>query len=121
MSNMDIGNEKFGMIGIGLVGTSLAELLIDNNFHVVGYDIDEEKLRNFKNIGGEPAKSSSEVSNACDTIILSLMTTDIVNEVIFGENGILKSSSKPKVIIDTTTGDPFKVDKIAEKLEKNWG
>ena len=36
-------SEPIGIIGIGLMGTTLARRLLDAGFDVVGFDIDAEK------------------------------------------------------------------------------
>ena len=38
---------QIGLIGIGLVGTALAENLISAGYPVVGFDIDPDKCLNF--------------------------------------------------------------------------
>lgn len=107
-----------GLIGIGLVGTALAENLIKAGYHVIGYDIDVEKNASLLKMGGQTAASPAEVGNAADRVLLSLMNTDIVKQVLFGPAGLLRSDSTPHHIIDTTTGDPDETITMSARLKK---
>jgi 3-hydroxyisobutyrate dehydrogenase-like beta-hydroxyacid dehydrogenase len=109
--------ENIGLVGIGLVGSALAENLLKSGFNVVGHDIDEERRKYLSSIGGTVVSSANEVANKSNRIILALMTSEIVEEVIEGNNGILSSKNRPKYIIDTTTGNPDKTIGIGKKLE----
>jgi len=109
-----------GLVGIGLVGTALSKNLIQSGYDVCGFDIDSSRLTNFERIGGISASNPKDVGNRTDIVMLSLMTSDIVKEVIWeGENPILDSDSVPTYIIDTTTGDMEKTIQIAEKCAEN--
>jgi len=108
--------EKIGLIGIGLVGTSLAKNLLSHDFDVVGFDVIKSKRLNLNRLGGKAVFSPYEVSLEVNRVILSLLDSDIVREVVEGPNGLLQSEKMPKYIIDTTTGDPKKTIILAKKL-----
>jgi 3-hydroxyisobutyrate dehydrogenase-like beta-hydroxyacid dehydrogenase len=44
--------ESVGLVGLGLVGSALAERLLNHGFKVVGYDIDPEKNDRLNILGG---------------------------------------------------------------------
>ncbi|MHB0934819.1 MAG: NAD(P)-dependent oxidoreductase [Armatimonadota bacterium] len=108
--------ECIGIIGIGLVGTALAECLLEAGYAVAGYDIDPARRRHLDEIGGEAAGSPAAVAGRARRIVLSLMTTNIVEQVVEGEDGILAAAQQPECIIDTTTGDPDAVTALASRL-----
>ncbi len=110
--------EAVGLIGIGLVGTALAENLQAGGYKVIGHDIDPEKGRNLEKIGGKSASSPRHVADEVERLFLSLMDTAIVRDVLEGSRGILRSSSPPVYIIDTSTGDPDDTVTIAAELAK---
>ncbi|MHA1368933.1 MAG: NAD(P)-dependent oxidoreductase [Promethearchaeota archaeon] len=111
-------NKNIGLIGIGLVGSALAELLIEKGFNVIGYDINEDRLAFLSSIGGVVASSPKDVAAMARRMILSLLTSEVVETVIEGENGVLAAKKKPRFIIDTTTSDPERVVKMAAKLQE---
>ncbi|MFX0101081.1 MAG: NAD(P)-dependent oxidoreductase [Candidatus Hodarchaeota archaeon] len=110
--------ENIGLVGIGLVGSALARNLLENGFNVVGHDIDEERRRFLSGIGGTVVSSAREVADESNRVILALMTSEIVREVIEGENGIFSSKKPPRIIIDTTTGNPEMTETIGARLNE---
>ena len=110
--------EAIGLIGIGLVGTALAENLQADGYPVIGYDIDPKRCRNLEKMGGKSVSSPEQVADEVNRLFLSLMDTNIVRDVLEGRLGILQSSSPPDYIIDTSTGDPDDTVEIAAQLNK---
>jgi 3-hydroxyisobutyrate dehydrogenase-like beta-hydroxyacid dehydrogenase len=121
--------EKIGIIGLGLVGTAIAECLLSNQFDVVGFDIDSARCKHLKELGACPTDEPlgrraialggpAEVAQEVERVILSLPDTETVQRVIEGPGGILKAKTPPRYIIDTTTGDPDATAALAERLRK---
>lgn len=115
-------NKRVGIIGLGLVGSALAKDLLKAGFEVYGFDILEEKIKRLEKIGIKGTSEPEEVASNAPRVILSLMSTAIVREVIFGKGGknrgIIHSTPLPHVIIDTTTGDPVESAGIAQEISK---
>lgn len=116
-----------GLIGLGLVGTALAELLLKRQFDVVGFDIDPQRHADFEKSGGEWADSPAEVASRVERVILSLPDTNVVEQVVEGPKGLLaaipasscrKTGAGAKYIIDTTTGDPERTMSLAARLAR---
>jgi hypothetical protein len=63
--------DKIGLVGLGLVGTAIAERLLAGRFDVVGFDIDSARCQHMKKLGGKAAGSSAEVAQAAKRIVLS--------------------------------------------------
>ena len=113
--------ENIGLVGIGLVGTALAEHLLAAGFGVVGFDIDASRCERLEELGGQAAGGPAEVGNASRRVFLSLMTTDVVEQVVEGPGGLLEAEPAPKYIIDTTTGDPDRTVALAGRLARRGG
>ena len=107
---------RIGLIGLGLVGTAIAESLLTRQFDVVGFDTDPERSRQFLKLGGKSASSSVQVAAGVECVILSLPDTSVVLQVVEGPAGILEAESLPTHIIDTTTGDPEETMSLAQRL-----
>ncbi|UCG60082.1 MAG: NAD(P)-dependent oxidoreductase [Phycisphaerales bacterium] len=108
--------DAIGLVGIGLVGTAIAESLLAAKFGVVGFDIDSDGCKRLDEMGGKALGSAADVAEETDRIVLSLPSTDIVQQVVEGPGGILEADSPPRYIIDTTTGDPEETTELAEIL-----
>jgi 3-hydroxyisobutyrate dehydrogenase-like beta-hydroxyacid dehydrogenase len=107
---------NIGLIGVGLVGSAIAERLISDRFKVIGFDIDPAKCEHLKRLGGVAVNSPAQVAEQSDRVILSLPDTDAVMQVVEGPGGILEARKVPNYIIDTTTGEPDKTTTLAKRL-----
>jgi 3-hydroxyisobutyrate dehydrogenase-like beta-hydroxyacid dehydrogenase len=113
---------NIGLVGLGLVGTAMAERMLAEGFGVIGFDIDSAKCEHLEQLGGKAVGNPAQVAEQIDRIILSLPSTDVVLEVVEGTGGILEAKSKggsrtaPTYIIDTTTGEPDKTATLAQRL-----
>lgn len=106
-----------GLIGIGLVGTAMARNLLAQHFTVVGFDIDPKRQVAFEQMGGIHASSPADVAGRAQRLVMSLLTSAIVQDVVEGKNGILSAKNVPQIIIDTTTGDPEATETMAHKMD----
>jgi 3-hydroxyisobutyrate dehydrogenase-like beta-hydroxyacid dehydrogenase len=107
---------KIGLVGIGLVGTAIAEQLLAAHFHVIGFDTDSAKCEHLEQSGGKTAHSPAEVAQQTDRVVLSLPDNEAVRQVIEGPGGVLQATTLPTYIIDTTTGDPEETIRLAQRL-----
>ena len=108
--------KRIGLVGLGLVGTAIAESLLARQFDVLGFDTDAVRCRNLEKFGGKSASSSAEVADSVERVILSLPDTNVVLQVVEDPGGILEAKSLPTHIIDTTTGDPDETISLAQRL-----
>ena len=115
---------KIGLVGLGLVGTAMAERLLTEQFDVVGFDIDSTKCEHLEQLGGKAPGSPAEVAEQVERVVLSLPDTEVVVQVVEGPGGILEAKSTvgsrtaPTYIIDTTTGEPDETAALAQRLAK---
>jgi len=109
---------NIGLVGLGLVGTAIAERLLAEQFKLVGFDIDSTKCEHLKQLGGKAVDNPAQVADQTERLILSLPNTDVVLKVVEGSEGILESKTLPRYIIDTTTGDPEETAALAQRLAK---
>ncbi len=111
-------NGRIGLVGLGLVGTAIAESLLARRFEVIGFDISSERIDHFSKLGGTPAASPAELAGRVKHVILSLPDTNAVEHVVEGEGGLMEAGRLPAYIIDTTTGDPERTISLASGLEQ---
>ena len=108
-----------GFIGIGLMGSAICTRLLE-----CGYALNVIANRSRKNIdklvksGAVEYKTYAEVSKNSDIIMLCLDTSDTVERVCLGENGVIDGVNENSVIIDFGTSLPSSTKKIAGELKK---
>jgi len=61
MKKTNTSQPTIGIIGLGIMGGIMAQTLIQNQYQVVGFDIDQTACKRLKKLGGKALKSVSEV------------------------------------------------------------
>lgn len=108
--NTESDRKQIGMIGLGLMGTALTERLLEYGFRVAVWNRTREKAVPLLTRGAE--WSDNPLAN-CPRVILSLYTTEVVEEVL----GRLQAGLRAGLIlIDTTTGEPGQTVALGERL-----
>ena len=105
--------EPVGVIGLGLVGSALAERFLGAGLQVFGYDPVADQLRPLEALGGHPTGSAAEVATHCKRLVFSLPTSAVVLAVLEEIDGELEPDN---LIVDTTTGEPERTAAIAARL-----
>jgi len=98
--------KNIGFIGLGLMGSAMTKNLMAEGFAVRGYDINPDRLREFAARGGGPADSTADAARGADVVMTSLMTAEIVTEVLKGPRGALEAMRPGTILIDTSTIHP---------------
>ena len=114
--------EKIGFIGLGLMGYSFVNRLQQAEYHIHVYDKDKNRLKllnNLKNLSFD--KSPCEISCQCDLIFICVDKTENVENVVFGENGIVKNASKKTIIVDLSTTSAEKTMIFSRNLKLKKG
>jgi 3-hydroxyisobutyrate dehydrogenase-like beta-hydroxyacid dehydrogenase len=110
-----VTHPAIGLIGLGLVGSALADRLIGAGQRVIGCDIDDERRGALRERGGEVAGDAQEVFSTCSRVVLSLPSHREVGDVIRAAGATLE---RGRTIIDTTTGDPASSEELARTLNE---
>lgn len=110
--------KKIAVIGLGAMGNSLAALLLKAGYQVTGYDIAPKQISKLLKRGLKPAKTVAASAPKNDLIILSLPNWSIVQMVVEGNNGLLKTLQKGQIVADTSTVPPSETKSMAAKLAK---
>jgi len=105
-----------GCIGLGLMGSAMTKHLMAEGFAVRGYDINPDRLREFAARGGTPADSPGDAARGADVVMTSLMTAEIVTEVLTGPRGALETMRPGTILIDTSTIHPDASAALAAEL-----
>jgi 3-hydroxyisobutyrate dehydrogenase-like beta-hydroxyacid dehydrogenase len=101
------------MIGLGLLGSVMAERFLVAGYRVVGFDVDSKRRTALAQLGGAPVESGRAVAASCSQIVLSLPNSAIARRVI---DEIEPALSRGTIVVDTTTGDPGEMAEMGEKL-----
>lgn len=95
-----------GMIGTGVMGKSMAEHILQNGYELAVYTRTKSKAASLIENGATWKNSPKEVAEASDIIITMIGTPEDVEEVYFGNDGLLSHAKPNSVLIDMTTSKP---------------
>src|SRR4051794_28776734 len=95
--------QRMGMVGLGLLGTALAELFLMAGYEVSGYDLDPSRRQFLTERGGHAVINAIEAAADCRYLVFCLPTSAIVQTVLSEIEATLHSGL---ILVDTTTGDP---------------
>jgi len=109
-------NRQVGVIGLGLLGSAIAERLIGAGFRPHGFDIDPATRAVFERRGGVFAQSLAEIATRCDPLILAVYNTEQVEAVV--ERGILPvvGGRSGQIVLCASTCDPDRVAALAQRM-----
>jgi 3-hydroxyisobutyrate dehydrogenase-like beta-hydroxyacid dehydrogenase len=104
-----------GVIGLGLMGSALADRLLSAGHTVIGWDLATERRDAHRERGGEVARDAREVFSSCSRVLLSLPSHREVGDVVGTAGAAL---GRGLTMIDTTTGDPASSEELARSLNE---
>lgn len=110
--------QKIAVIGLGLMGTPIATLLLKAGYEVTGFDVVEKQMTDLTPLGMRPAKSPKDASQKGDLILLSLPNWYILRDAVEGREGVLEGAGKGVIIADMGTSPPEKTAAMAEVMAK---
>jgi len=108
---------RAGVIGLGDMGSGLAKNLIKNGFPTAGHDLLDHRMKAFVELGGAAANNAAEVAQDADAVFIMVMNGDEVNDVVFGEQGLVSTLRKGAAIILSATIKPAEAKALGQALE----
>ena len=108
---------KVGFVGLGIMGRPQALNLIKGGYSVAVYARRAESMQPLKDAGAITCASPKDVAAQCDVIITMVADTPDVEQVIFGEGGIIHGAKSGAVVIDMSTISPVATKNMAERLK----
>jgi 3-hydroxyisobutyrate dehydrogenase-like beta-hydroxyacid dehydrogenase len=110
-------DKKIGFIGLGQMGKWMAVNLVKAGFDVWAQDIDPQAVAFVAAQGAHACKTPAEAANAAEWIFMSLPNTEIVEDVVFGKNGIVEGGKPGLIVVDLSTISYLPTLEISEKLK----
>jgi 3-hydroxyisobutyrate dehydrogenase len=108
------GETKFGWIGTGVMGISMAGHLLKAGFPVTAYSRTKSKAEPLLAQGAKWADTPRAVAAASDVIFSIVGFPSDVREVLLGSDGALAGSKPGNVLVDMTTSEPALAVEIAQ-------
>ena len=107
-----------GFIGLGLMGSNMVENLQKKGFEPIVMDLNKDAVAAVVARGAKEASSAAELAAASDIIMLCLTTSNVVESLVYAEDGLLAGIKEGAVLIDFGTSIPASTRKIGADLAK---
>lgn len=111
--------KKIGFIGLGQMGKWMASNLLKCGFDLTVFDINPEAITFLSKQGAARASSPAELARHVDLIILSLPNSDVVEDVVFGRDGIVHGSKSGLCLVDCGTAGYLWTRKFSESVQEH--
>ena len=106
--------QNIGLIGLGRMGTAIANNILKSRFKLVVYNRTSDKTRPLVESGAISAASPKEVAAKSDIILTSLRDDRALLDVVTGEEGILSGLQSNRIHVGTSTISPSLSNRLAE-------
>ncbi len=104
-------------IGVGKIGTPMAERLIAAGHNLVIHDKNRDAAERMSGPNVVVADSAAAAAGACDTVLTCLPGPTEFNDLLFGEDALAGDLCEGSVLVDHTTNSPTVISSAAEQLE----
>src|SRR5918995_1480254 len=94
---------RVGFIGLGKIGKPIAANILAAGFDLMVYDLRTEPVRELTQLGAKPADGLSALGEHAEIIALAVVDDAQVEEIVFGEGGLLESAEPEAVIMIHST------------------
>lgn len=108
---------KLGFIGLGIMGKPMAKNLIKGGCNLLVYDINKSAVDELVSYGAKYA-SLSEIGEECEIVFTILPNGAIVQDILFGANGLTNTLKEGSIIVDMSSVTPTESMLCAEKLKQ---
>ena len=106
---------KIGFVGLGIMGTPMAEHLIKAGHEVSLYSIPNVPAA-LVDAGGKACASGMEVAQNADIVFIMVPDTPHVAAALFGEQGIAAGLTAGKIVVDMSSISPIETKEFAQKI-----
>lgn len=110
--------KKLAFIGVGIMGKSMVRNLLKAGYEVSIYTRTKEKVLDVISEGATWSDTIAECVKDSEAVFSIVGFPKDVEEIYFGETGILNSASKGTYIVDMTTTSPKLAVRIYEEAKK---
>jgi 3-hydroxyisobutyrate dehydrogenase-like beta-hydroxyacid dehydrogenase len=112
---MSSDKPRVGFIGLGLMGHGIAKNLVSKGFPLtVRVHRNRKPAEDILAAGATEVKTSAELARASDIVIMCVTGSPQIEEIVYGENGVMSVAREGLIVIDTSTAEPASTARIRD-------
>ena len=108
---------KIALIGAGVMGQAIGARLLETGNSLTVFDRNPPKVAKLTALGATAADNAAEAAANADFVILSLNSSETVEQIVFGDNGASSTAKSGTMIIDMSSIDPASTQALAAKAQ----
>jgi 3-hydroxyisobutyrate dehydrogenase-like beta-hydroxyacid dehydrogenase len=97
---------KLGFIGLGNMGSRIAQRLVDHGYRVEVYDRNPAKAEAMAARGGTVAKNMLDLARGADVLLSCLTNDEAVHSVYNGPAGVFAGARRGTIVLEMSTISP---------------
>jgi 3-hydroxyisobutyrate dehydrogenase-like beta-hydroxyacid dehydrogenase len=106
MTLLTADNVRLGFIGLGSMGSRIAQRLLDHGYPLVAYDRNISKAEAVEAKRGFAAKNIAELARTADVILSCLTNDEAVRSIYAGPAGVFAEARPGTVVLEMSTISP---------------
>ncbi len=108
---------KIGLVGTGMLGEAVGLHLLESGFSLTAYNRTKSKTKNLEKNGAIISDTPKRVAESSDLIITCVKDGDAVEQVLFGEDGIVAGKHEGMMVAEMSTINPKSAIQNSKRLE----
>ena len=109
---------KLGFIGLGQMGSAMCPNLIDSGHDLQVFDISKKAADAIGKLGAKVASTPKEAAQGCEFIFTILPFGAIVEDVVFGPDGVSEGMANNALFVEMSTIQPDESRSIGNRLSQ---
>jgi 3-hydroxyisobutyrate dehydrogenase len=110
--------QRIAFIGLGVMGAGMASRLAESGYDVAVFNRTRSKAEEVAKLGARVAESPADAASEADVVCMSLADQNVVNRIVFGDDGVMSSLHEGGYILDMSTVPPDFARELAAKASE---
>ena len=115
---MSDSNQKIGLVGLGQMGSAMAQRLLHAGFDLTVYNRTASAANKFLALGAKVAIDLPSLARSVDVIFTVVADSPDVESVILGRHGLLEGAHPKTLIVECSTIDPQVSEEVGLKVRQ---
>ena len=107
---------KIGLVGTGMLGEAVGLHLLESRYSLTAYNRTKSKTKNLEHNGALISDTPKHVAESSDLIITCVKDADAVEQVLFGQDGIVAGKHEGLVVAEMSTINPSSAIQNSKRL-----
>ena len=112
---------SLGFAGIGLMGLPMCRRLLAAGYPLTVWNRNPQKCAPLVAAGARQVATPAQLCEAGDLVLLCLANTEVVREVVFGDQGIAEGARAGQLLVDFSSLEPTATREMAAQLAEATG